>query len=276
MATVSKSLTVADQGVYTLDLNIIPDGATVTPTNNIQTWLNCAGIWDKTYNNITQVLADGATFNALVQSDNAVKYMVRSTNWASSVTANSTAMTYIGANSNCANKLLNNATWRNAICNSTYFEKVLITRVPTMTSDTTPSGQTIGLNCVTDWYPMYRAFDGDVSTYTSTMSLVSNGADKTGAIGYMFTSSVDIVRLEMLVGDSTNYGFKIQYSDDGNNWGDITNASYKTGATALTHYCIPNNVGKHKYWRVYFNGGGDISSGYYGRTIYSVQFFGRT
>lgn len=64
----------------------IPDGRTVLPTDDIQTWLNCADIWNKTYTTLAEVLADTDTLLALISSNNAVDYMVRSTTWAVSQT----------------------------------------------------------------------------------------------------------------------------------------------------------------------------------------------
>lgn len=60
----------------------IPDGRTVLPTDDIQIWLNCANIWDKAYTTLAEVLADTDTLSALIASENAVDYMVRSTAWA--------------------------------------------------------------------------------------------------------------------------------------------------------------------------------------------------
>jgi hypothetical protein len=59
----------------------IPDGRTVEPTDDIQIWLNCADIWDKTYTTLAEVLADTDTLLALITSNNAVDYMVRSIGW---------------------------------------------------------------------------------------------------------------------------------------------------------------------------------------------------
>lgn len=121
-------------------LTFVPEGATVTPTDDIQIWLHCADIWDKNYTNISQVLADSTTLSALIADSNAVDYMVRSTTWATDVCSDSTAMSLIGLDDNCADTLLENSTWLNAICASTYFESVLNVKIPIMTSNTAPSG----------------------------------------------------------------------------------------------------------------------------------------
>ena len=62
-------------------LQTIPDGKTVVPTNVIQTWLNCAEIFDKSYTTLAEVLADEDTLRALMTSDNAIDYLKRSTEW---------------------------------------------------------------------------------------------------------------------------------------------------------------------------------------------------
>ena len=106
-----------------IELHSIPEGSTVLPTDNIQTWLHCANIRDKTYTTISQILSDASTLQALISSNNAADYMARSTTWASDITANQSAMSYIGLNDYCADALLANSTWLNAIGNSTYFEE---------------------------------------------------------------------------------------------------------------------------------------------------------
>ena len=60
---------------------ILPNGKTEVPTDNIQTWLNCADIWDKDYKTLGQVMADTETLSALMADENAVDYLVRSKTW---------------------------------------------------------------------------------------------------------------------------------------------------------------------------------------------------
>lgn len=167
----------------------IPTGSTVTPVNDIQIWLHCANIWDKTYTTINQVLSDTSTLLALISSNNAADYMARSTNWTSSVCANQTAMGYIGNNNYCANKLLANSTWRTSICNSTYFESVLNVKVPTMTSNTAPSGEAITSGAYSTT-PAYYAFDGNDSTMYQSIDYSLNHW-----VGYAFPSAVKIYKI---------------------------------------------------------------------------------
>lgn len=168
-------------------LNSIPDGSTVIPTDDIQIWLNCANIWDKSYTTITQVLNDANTLQALIASNNAADYMARSTTWASDVTADQSAMSYIGLNDYCADALLADSTWLNAICNSTYFDSVFTTKVPTMTSDTTPSGTVFSSTPYDSSFAGYKAFDKDTTTSFATSSTAGEYH-----VGYEFPQSVKI------------------------------------------------------------------------------------
>ena len=211
--TVSKTFVVSD---YNFEFHGTPTGSTATPVNVIQTWLHCADIWNKNYTTINQVLADTSTLLALISSNNAADYMARSTSWASSVCANQTAMGYIGNNNYCANKLLADSTWRNAICNSTYMESVLNVKVPTMTSNTTPSGNVIASYEQSGNYA-YKAFDGNDNTFWNTYGSGDPTANQW--IGYSFTRAVG-VRMAIIVGRlgetyNTIKDYKIQGSNDG-------------------------------------------------------------
>lgn len=156
-----KTITLEKWGNYPVELLDAPNGATVTPTDDVQTWLHCANIWDKTdLTTIDDVIRDTTTLNTLISDNNASDYLARSTTWASDVCSNESAMTYIGLNDYCANKLLTNSTWIEAICNSTYFEKVLNALVLPMTSNTEPSGYEASSSSNYDTTTLpYKAFD---------------------------------------------------------------------------------------------------------------------
>lgn len=251
----------------TAELSPIPEGSTVTPTDDIQTWLNCANIWDKAYTTISQVLADASTLQALIASSNAVDYMARSTTWASSVTADSSAMTYIGLDNYCADALLADSTWLAAICNSTYFENVLTAKVPTMTSATTPSGKvsvSSTLSGSSATYKDYYAFDKNNSTkwYSANNTQVQ-------WIKYEFVNPIRI--LKYLVKFDWKRKYKIQASNDDSNWTDLTN-EYTPSTTTEEKSEVINNNNYYKYIRLYAPA--PSSSIYIG--IQELQFYGRT
>lgn len=259
--TITKQFTVLD---YTVSLHVIPDGATATPTDDIQTWLHCADIWDKNYTTIAQVLADVSTLQALIASNNAADYMARSTTWASSVTANANAMTYIGANNYCANKLLSNSTWLNAICNSTYFESVLNVEVPTMTSNTTPSGVASCENVDTSSYVAYYVFDGaESSTWWVPRTIDA-------WIGYEFPNAMIIKKLYIYNMSGSNRPFTaiLKGSNDGNTWVELTdNISILVGDRKNI---VVDNANAYKHYRLYTHGTNGM-----GGLINELQFYGR-
>lgn len=260
--TITKQFTVLD---YTTTLHVIPNGSTVTPVNDIQIWLHCADIWDKNYTTIAQVLADASTLQALIASNNAADYMARSTSWASNVTANANAMTYIGANNYCANKLLANSTWCNAICNSTYFESVLNVKVPTMTSNTTPYG-TASASTDRGGYEAYKALDGNDSTFWWSTQYPSNSP----YIEYDFANSVCVRAIG--IRDNSGASTVTIKGDNGNNtWAIVADNVPCNNSTNIEIQNFINNTHYLKY-RVYPK---TIASSSNNWAIYTLQFYGR-
>lgn len=397
----------------------IPDGRTVTPTDDVQILLHCANIWDKAYTTLSALLADTTTLQAVINSNNAIDYLVRSTTfsaqnalvpkmtsntapsgtvsastvyqsgyeayrafdkgdstrWSSAAnvsnsylrydfgtakrvtafslhpiysvnlflksykiqgsndastwtdlydetlqntdvgtikrtfsnstayryyqllaidsyhassfisiiemqyydnpeegfTQDSTAMSYIGLNNYAANTLLADSDWCNAICNSTYFESVLNVKVPTMTSNTTPSGECFGTSNTTTYY---NAFDGSTATSLVFGSLPCY-------VGYKFANSG--ICLKRFVMYNRNSGgtrrfktYKIQASTDGNTWEDISPVYTNTITAQDTKFAdyVLSNMGKYQYFRAYVTEGCDprtpneVNIGY-------IQFYGR-
>lgn len=234
-----------------IELHYIPNGSTITPTDDIQIWLHCAGISDKSYTTITQVLNDASTLQTLIASNNAADYMKRSTTWASSVTSNQSAMTYIGLNDYCANKLLADSTWRTAICNSTYFENVLNVKIPTMTSATAPSGAVTGSTPYPGW-DIWGCVSGRSGTHGST--LFSQG---TNYWQYEFTAPVACYLFTISeLGDSNQINpsamftsAKIQGSNNGSTFTDLYTISQTPASGSKYAYNFANAT-KYKYYRL--------------------------
>ena len=251
-------------------LTDIPDGSTVTPTDDIQIWLHCANIWDKAYTTISQVLADTSTLQALIASNNAADYMARSTTWSSDVTSNQSAMSYIGLNNYCSNALLDNSTWRTSICNSTYFESVLNTKVPTMTSNTTPSGTCFASSKYDDTYDAWKAFNKAIVNQNYWCSYGNQA--KNQYVGYQFSESVKIYRIDLTnMSNNAAKNCKIQYSSDGNTYSDACDfINPSTGSAVTTE--IVNNTDNVPYWRLF------VTDGYTTEYIYvaELQFYGRS
>ena len=204
----SRNFTVDAVKVY--NLSFIPDGRTITPVNDVQTLLHCAGIFDKGYTVLSQLIADTASLYSVITDNNAIDYLVRSTSFASGITGDSTAMTYIGSDNYAADTLLADNTWLNAICNSTYFESVLNVKVPTMTSNTTPSGVVFSSPSNVN---AYKAFDG-ATDYVAIANAIGT------YIGYEFTADAKIYKIKVRTGYTNGIEFKVQRDDNGT-WTDV-------------------------------------------------------
>lgn len=390
----------------------VPEGATVTPTNDIQTWLHCANITDKIYTTLAEVLADETTFEMLLADNNACDYMARSTDWALNegavpvmtsdttpsgecicdsytsgenaykvfdsdysdnsywesssakttgawvgyvfpnevsvsrvrhriltssncttkvqysddgttwndtgtqytitissgimdvnvaysgthkywrvylVSANNStkwgtsilqfysadittiedAMSMVGHYDYCSEKLLGNMTWRNAICNSEYFESVLNTKVPAMTSDTAPSGEVI-YSSATSSYPAWSVF----SASTSDLWLPNSGATN-NYVGYDFGVPV-IVNKVYYAGHGappSSRTFKIQGSNEKTSgYVDLGEFTYTNNPTTAT--VIFENNTAYRYYRI-FCADTLFVSGSWGIHSDVLQFYGR-
>ena len=222
VACVANGVTLSEDVVITTNgqmetVDLTPVGATVTPTDSVPMLIACAGIGDSEITTIAGALADVETLTAILESENAIDYLVRSTTFASDVTSDSVAMTGIGAINYDANTLLGNSTWRNAICNSTYFESVLNVKVPLMTSDTTPEGVVSAIGAQSG-YESYKAFDRNPNT-----SWYIGNQSKTPWIQYQFTAAKKIYKAYVDVPSSTKT-FIVQFlgSNDGSTFTDLT------------------------------------------------------
>ena len=247
---------------------LVPNGSTVTPTDDIQTWLKCAEL-NKSYTTISQVLADTNTLSVLISDNNASDYLARSTTWTSDICSNESAMTYIGLNNYCARKLLSDSTWLEAICNSDYFEEVLNVRVPTMTSNTTPYGEASANNEYTNaslTNSAYKAFDNNVKTPWSTEANILSGW-----ICYKFPKPVIVNRFEILPADGSAKDIIIQGSNDGSNdsWTDLCSYTLARNSNTITKYKINNNK-PYLFYRCYI-----VNSYINYLGLYHLQFNGR-
>lgn len=261
---------------------IVPNGSTVTPTDDIATWLACAGL-HQSYTTLNEVLADSAVLSALMASTNAVDYLVRSTTWATDICANELAMAYIGANNYCANTLLANSTWRTAICNSTYFESVLNVKVPTMTSNITPSGVCSQGSRSWENYPAWKSFDNDNTTFS--VPLNDSTSDGEVWVQYQFTSPVCVNKVNFMAFYDTAYAnqrqtvtFKVQGSNNGSTWSDLYTANNYQYPNSTDMQTVDfENSTKYQYYRIWYSNSIIKTTGGVYFTYYrTLQFYGRS
>ena len=271
--TMIKTIDLSYWGTTNVEFNDIPNGATVTPTDNVQTWLHCANVWNKSYTTISEVVADTTTLNTLISDNNAVDYMVRSTTWASDVCSNESAMTYIGLNDYCANKLLSNSTWLTAICSvdETLFTKVLNIYVPRMESNTMPSGE---VSCSSEQSdrPAWKAFDKN----TSTRGWIANENTNTW-IAYDFGKEVKVNAMDIMPwANSAANGSRVKdfilQGYNGNEWEDIYNDTFPNDGSLNKLYSFINNKAYSKY-RLYVKNNYNTNNG--SVVLNELQFYGR-
>lgn len=196
-------------------LSTVPNGKTVLPVNDIDLLLQCAGIKGSTITTLAELFADTTTLQAVINSNNAIDYLVRSTEFAKSEAL-----------------------------------------VPTMTSDTEPSGECISNGYRDNTYRPYKAFDGsDSSEYESNTNNKTSGE----YIGYIFQNAVKVQKIHY-IGTSTlssathTETLQVQRSSDGTNWDtlkdNISLTIAPSGGTATTDQTF-SNTNKVKYYRVY-------------------------
>ena len=92
------------------------------------------------YTTIAQVISDNTCTESLMNNENAMKYLARSTEFADAICANETAMTYLGQSNYVNDTVLNSDIWGDKICDSEYITKVLSPIIPDHTSNTSSVG----------------------------------------------------------------------------------------------------------------------------------------
>ena len=272
--TYSKTANVTSLSTsVSVSLETVPDGKTTTPTDDIQKWLACGQISGLSYTTLSDVLSDAETYERLLSDSNACDYMARSTTWASTICADADAMMRLGKYDYACDALLADSTWASAIANSTYFESVLDVKVPTMTSNTTPSGTCIESGHYAGYEP-YFAFDNEINSFWWPVSGASNNY-----IGYIFTEPVAIKYLTFIAENTNSVPartIKVQASNDGfiSDINDI--ATIECAASSTTENKALAITGDTKYtgWRLFCSDILFVSGSYY-KTFKTIQFYGR-
>ncbi len=234
---------------YSDKMYAILDGATALPINDISKWLMCSvDTVSVKYTTLAQVLADTTVLNTLLGNENANKYLIRSTGFATDCCANEDFMTYLGLKDDAlVYQFLNDETWLNAICNSQYFESILTKSVPVMTSDTSPQGRAFATDTYSTNNP-YKAFDKDTGTRWLSNTTVANSVDL--GIGYIFVEPIICKLFKFTISSNapiSEIQYTIQGSNDGSNWTDLTEKFTDVPKTEFATHIIDNNVAYSRY-----------------------------
>ena len=252
-------------------LYVIPNGAQVTPTDVIDTWLLCADVKNTGYTTLAQVLADEDVLFKVLTSDNANDYLKRSKTWATgtgSITDSELAMQIIGADDYASETLLSDSDWCEAICNSEYFEDVLNAKNPIMTANDAPSGYVASASSVygnrSDLQP-WVAFDG-----IPDASHAWAGANSEDWIKLKFLRAFNLRKVGMVLNNTTYLSIVLEGSDDDSDWTPLkTWTNITTQTTNPISEVLANNVDSFKYYRLTFK----LNS--VNINVYEIYFYGR-
>lgn len=128
--------------------------------------------------------------------------------------------------------------------------EILVPLVPTMTSDTTPSGECSASSITSGGYDAWRAFDGNDSANgwcpeISTTSLIGSW------IKYAFPYQVKVDRIRALQKDSapTDTTYKLEASNDDTNWTTISDSLTITKNSVVTFSDVTTST-KYSYYRI--------------------------
>lgn len=175
------------------------------------------------------------------------------------VLANRSLFETLIANSNACNYMARSTTWALA-------EGL----VPTMTSNTTPSGEASASSVFGNYQPYY-AFSGEGDTNTEHRWFSSAGMPQW--LQYRFDNPVVVNCIRLL---SSNVGgpktSKIQGSNNGVDWDDLCDVP--NCSSAQTWYDVQfNNKNSYQYYRIYITSSEYVSNGEYYTIIQTLQFY---
>ena len=255
----------------------VPDGAVVTPVNDITTWLKTGGISNQySYTTIEQVIADSTCTQSLMNNENAMKYLARSTEFADAICASKTTMTYLGQSAYVDNTVLNSDIWVETISNSVYMYNVLTDLVPSMTGYTSPSGRCYASNEYDSSKVAWHLYD---KKFTPNVDLTgwsfNANVDLQRWNAYEFDSAVRVIMCRVVGWNNLTWtpaSFNIEASNDGENWIILlNNATSPRNTTFIPVDYVIQNKNKYKYYRYHVTGiGGGVDCAtselmYYGR-----------
>ena len=118
---------IINKTVISCEFYLTPDGETITPVDDVAILLKCAEIKDKSYTTMDELLADEQAMGDITMSENAMKYLARSTGFADAVCANETFMTLLGQSAYVDATVLNSDLWKQKIKTSQYWSLVYTT-----------------------------------------------------------------------------------------------------------------------------------------------------
>lgn len=236
--------------------------------NDVQSWLASAGIFDSEYTTLSEILADTDLLWDLLENYESLLYLKASTSWATDICNNYDAMFHINASLDALDilgGLGGSSVWADAIQASIY--RTSSSQVPTMTSNTDPSGECFASSESSSSYAAWKAFDSNSSsTYWR-----ASGSAVPSYVGYKFENPEFITSVKLQCASDTYSAskFKIQASNDGEEWVDVSEEFTTAIPTTLTEYNLIN-PGNYLYYRLYII---SLSSSSYAARIRHIELY---
>lgn len=252
-------------------------------------WLAAAGLSTSSYADLDAVLADEKAVRTLMTKTAAVDYMVagleENAEAAAMILANDYVAKWVNYREYAYSSLGAVAAIKSVMdetgkygfywtCSDGEWQPKGL--VPVMTSNTAPYGEAILSANYSDGYEAYRVFNRDNEEIFN--SCISKAGTDGYWIGYKFTSPTIVKRLTLTFysGDAVTSGaLKLQGSNNGTTWSDITSFTAQTVFT-LQSFNVDNNTA-YMYYRILSSSGTHYSTvvkfNYIGLT--ELQFYGR-
>lgn len=223
------------------DGTLIPYGAGQLPVNDAGIWLRSAGLSSGA--TLSGVLADADALSALMNSANAVNYMLRSTEIQTAVLGSAAALAALDASSPIVS--------------------------PVMTSDTAPTGYVANAN-----YDPTNAYKATSASSSVEWSSYQYQTVTTDWVTLEIPSSLFVYRVKAYFrcNNSGTRLCKIQASADGSAWTDVTSDESVTSGGEYISGAIP---GMWKHFR-FIGVANTTASGWYPKlAIYGVEIYGK-
>lgn len=241
--------------------------------NDLINWLN------KLENKIVmEDFFDNQIVNKLMQSENAVNYMLSNENIKNKILQNKNGVECIFNNELSKNKVINDSNWTNTILNNANIidwiknnkNVIMVPKLSSNTSNVLVSSQYNN----SDYWGGYKAFDGVVSLGTSPYHWTS-AYPTNQYIGYKFDVPVWMFLVEIYDWTSKEFAtgpkdVMVQASQDGENWNEMSDIVTLEETKAVQSIPLKNYNQKYQYWRLYIYNG--YYSGYVG--ISELKFYG--
>ena len=242
-------------------------------TGAVQNWLKAAGL-DRPYTSLQDVLDDKPTLQILMTNHAAVNYLVTAKALIEGITADESAMKYIGRRNYASETLLSDSDWSLAISESNYWDKVLSPSIPTLAADSAKVIKSSELTGSEAW----TAFDNVDSSGWAAVDTASGSHLNNAYIGYDFDEPILVNRIQFdnFKVSASQYTFTASLRIEGSNDGFVSDVHDLSGTiTTSSRENIFNlsNDTKYRYYRVFIT---DFTSNSQAKPyLNTLQFYGR-